>query len=110
VGEVDADDAGFAASAEGDGEVASAAAEIKDDGVFSLEDGAEALGGACAPETVNLERENVVERVIARRDLREHLANFARGFGFGVSAFGLRAFHRRFAGHDGVSHGVFRWG
>ena len=35
----------------------------------------------------------MIEKVVARRDLREHLADLARGVDFGLGSFGLRAFY-----------------
>ena len=104
VGKVGAEDAGFAfgAFAEGEREIAGATAEIEDERVFALEDGAKQLGGAGAPETIELEREDVVEGVVTGGDLGEHFADFAGGVGFGLGAFGLGAFGGRGASGHGL--------
>ncbi len=60
------------------------------------------MGNSLAPEAIELQRKEVIEQVVARGDLREHLADFAGGVGFGVGAFWLSAF----CGGGGVSgHG-----
>ena len=80
---------------------AGAAAEVEDDGVFALQDWTQKLGGAGAPEAVELEREDVVEGVVAGGDLGEHFADFAGGVGFGLGAFGLGAAGGGVSGHGG---------
>src|SRR5216683_6596542 len=44
------------------------------------------LCSAGAPEAVELKRQKMIEQVVARGNLREHFANFARSVGFGRSA------------------------
>src|SRR5689334_10217774 len=50
---------------------------------------------ARSPETIQFERQKMVQEIVARRDLREHLANFFGGFCFGSGAFGPGPCHRR---------------
>jgi hypothetical protein len=89
--EIGAQDAGLGVASEREGEVASATAEVEDESVGPIEDGAKAASDACAPESVQLHGEDVVEQIVARGDLREHFADFAAGLGFARGALGLRA-------------------
>ena len=89
VSKVRADNVRFAAIAKGESEIAGAAAEVEDESVRAREDGAEKFGSAGAPEAVEIDGKNVVERVVGGRDAREHFADFLRGVGFGSRA--LRA-------------------
>jgi hypothetical protein len=89
--EIGAQDAGWGVASEREGEVASATAEVEDESVGPIEDGAKAASDACAPESVELHGEDVVEQVVARGDLREHFADFAAGLGFVRGALGSRA-------------------
>lgn len=94
-----ADDAGLTGAGEIESEVAGAAAEIEDEGVGSLEDGEEDARRSPAPEAIDLEREEMIEEVVARSDLAEHFADFVRGVGFGVGAFGAGAWGGGVSGH-----------
>jgi len=91
VGEIGADDAGGASFAEGESKIAGAAAEVENEGVFASEDGAEEFGGAGAPDAVEIDGKDVVERVVSGRDAGEHCADFLRGIGFGSGAGGTGA-------------------
>ena len=57
--------------------VASAAAQIHHTGVRSGEDVSEGLRGAPPPQMVDIEREEMIEKVVTRRDGAEHLADGA---------------------------------
>ena len=58
--------------------VASAAAQIHHTGVRSREDVREGPGGSPPPQTVDIEREEMIEKVVTRCDGAEHLADGAR--------------------------------
>src|SRR5271155_5920391 len=92
MGEIRAVDAGLPFPGEGEGQVACAAAEIEDFGFGACKNGPQMTGNSFAPEAIELEREEMVQEVIARGDLREHFADFARGVGFVCGTFGLSAF------------------
>jgi hypothetical protein len=102
--EIGADDAGLACASERKSEVTCSAAEIQDESAGTIENGAETLCGACAPETVELQREKMIEQIVARGDTGEHLADFFGGVCFGDSAFRTSSLH----GCGGFSHGVFQ--
>jgi len=91
VGKVGADDFGGATRAQGESKVAGAAAQVEDDSVFALKNGAEEFGGAGAPEAVDIDGKDVVEGIVSGGDVGEHRADFLRGVGFGESAFGAGA-------------------
>ena len=57
--------------------VASAAAQIHHTGVRSGEDVSEGLRGAPPPQMVDIEREEMIEKVVTRRDGAEHHADSA---------------------------------
>jgi len=94
VGKIRAEDAGLPFPREGKGEVTGAAAEIEDIDAGALENWSKEACRAVAPEAIGLKREEMIEEVVARGDLCEHLADFAGSVGFRLSAFGLRAFYR----------------
>lgn len=102
VGEVGGDDASGADFPKGESQIAGATAEVKDERVGALEDGAQEFSGASAPKTVEMDGEDVVEGVVGRRDVGEHFADFAGGVGLGGSALGAGAGGVRGA----VSHGA----
>ncbi len=58
--------------------VASAAAQIHHTGVRPGEDMSEGPGGSPPPQTVDIEREEMIEKVVTRCDGAEHLADGAR--------------------------------
>ena len=105
MGKVGTDNASFAGFAESESKIAGSAAEIEDQGFWIGKNWAEPTGNAGAPEAIELQREEMIQRVVAGGDLGEHFADFPRGVGFGVGAFGLRAFGG--AGGGDVSHGDF---
>src|SRR5580704_3758679 len=92
MGEIRAIDARLPFPGEGERQVACAAAEIEHCGSGVLKSGVELARDSLAPEAIELQREKMIEQVVARRDLREHFADFARGVGFVCGAFGLGAF------------------
>src|SRR5207245_11420324 len=57
--------------------VASAAAQIHHTGVRAGEDVSEGLRGAPPPQMGDIEREEMIEKVVTRRDGAEHLADSA---------------------------------
>src|SRR5438477_1428278 len=95
-------DSSAAPSRKGKREVACPAAKIEDDCVRAIKNRAQSPCSPGAPQAVELAREQMVKQIVARRDLREHLADLARGVSFGLSAFRARAFGRRSCG---FSHG-----
>ena len=106
MGKIGAHDAGRAYAGESEREIASATAEIKDHSTAVLKYGSKTARSALAPKTIEFKRQEMVEQVITRGDLCEHLADFSRGLSFGVGTFGLRAFYRY--GWGDISHGVFQ--
>ena len=64
---------------EGEGEVAGAAAEVEDDGLGALEDGAEGAGGAVPPGAVEADGKDVVGAVVSGSDGGEHLLDVLGG-------------------------------
>ena len=91
VGEIGANDPRGAGFAEGESEIAGAAAEIEDERVGALQDETEESCGAGAPEAVEIDRKDVVERVVGGRDAGKHFADFLGGVGFRSGAGGTRA-------------------
>src|SRR6266568_5577211 len=69
--------------------VASAAAQIHHTGVRPGEDMSEGPGGSPPPQTVDIEREEMIEKVVTRCDGAEHLAD-----GAGCCIFICGAFRR----------------
>jgi hypothetical protein len=55
--------------------VAGTATEIQDTGIRALQDRVKFASGAPPPEAVDVEGENVVEKIVARRDRGKHLAD-----------------------------------
>jgi hypothetical protein len=100
-----ADNAGLTGAAEIEREIARAAAEIENDGAGALEDGEKEARRSPAPEAIDLEGEKMIEEVVARSDLAEHFADFARGVGFGVGAIGAGAWGGGFYVRAVISHG-----
>src|ERR1700719_3317492 len=87
--------------AEGKGHVAGAAAEIKDAAIGLGKDLREGAGGAAPPQAIDIERENVIEQIVAGSDGGEHVPDGASGC-FGIMcAFGGGADHEFW----GVWHG-----
>ena len=84
-----------------EGHVAGAAAEIESAGAGALQDVAESAGGAAPPQAVNVEREQVVEQVVAGRDGGEHVAHGGGGLLAVLRAFGGGADDRL----GGIRHG-----
>ena len=93
--EICAKDAGFCFMPEGEGKIAGTAAKIENYGISALKDGAEVPCCASAPEAIQFERQEMVQKIVARRNLREHLADFFGGVRFGNSAFGTSSLHWR---------------
>jgi hypothetical protein len=106
MGKIGADDACRAYASESEGEFAGTTAEIKDHSIAVLEYGPKTARSALAPKTIEVKRQKMIEQIITRSDLCEHLADFSRGVSFAVGTFGLRAFYRY--GWGDVSHGVFQ--
>ena len=103
MGEIGADDAGFSGARESESEVTGSAAEIKDKSIGPIENGMQKSGGARAPEPIELQRQEMVEQIVARGDLRKHFANFAGSIGVGDSAIGTGSLDRC----GGFNHGAF---
>src|SRR4029077_1888417 len=97
VREIRTDNTSLASLRERKREIAGATAEIQDHGVRSIENRAQAPRSPRAPPAIELSRQQMVEQIVARRDLREHLADLAGGVRFGLRAFRKRAL-------SGVSH------
>ena len=89
-----AEDAGLPFPSEGKGQVTSAAAQIEHIGAGPLKNRAKEAGRAFAPQAIELKREEMIQQIIARRDFREHFADFARGVGFVCGIFRLSALNR----------------
>ena len=100
VSEVSTDDSGFTTVAHREREVAGATTEIEDESVGAHEDRTKESGGAGTPEAIELKGKDVVERVVSRRDLREHLPHLLGGVGFRACAV------RAGAGGGYLSHGA----
>ena len=98
--EVAAEDSPAAPSFQRQEQVAGAAADVQNQGAGPVQDGAEAAHGAGAPVAVDVEREEVVEKIVAAGDASEHPAHplcgllFARG-ARSLGALGARAVHPR---------------
>ena len=76
--------------------VASAAAQIHHTGVRSREDVREGPSCSSPPQTVNIKREEMIEKVVTRRDGAEHLADSASG------CISIRGAFRRSANYFGL--------
>src|SRR5579862_4126460 len=72
---------------EREGQVARAAAQIKDASVGTPKNATEFLRRQPAPSVVHRERKEVVEHVISRRNSAEHIAHAAGGIALVASAF-----------------------
>src|SRR5712692_6401010 len=59
---------------------------------------------AGAPEAIELQRQEMVQQVVAWRNLCKHLPHFFRSIGFGNGALRARSFHRR--GGLSLRHGA----
>src|SRR5712692_1291345 len=60
------------------------------------------LCSAGAPEAIELQRQEMVQQVVAWRNLSKHLPHFFGSIGFGNGAFRARSLDRR----GGLSHGA----
>src|ERR1700730_18626695 len=97
------DQAGSARTCQGKSEIARSAAEVEDQGIRPVKDGPQALCDSSAPKAVELQREEMVQQIVARGDTREHLTDFSRGIRFRDGPFGTSSLHRSRC----FSHGVF---
>ena len=88
MGEIRADDAGLSGSRESESEIAGSAAEIEDERIGPVENGLQTPGGAGTPEAIELQRQEMVEQIVARGDLRKHFADFVRSVRLANGAFG----------------------
>src|SRR5713101_9948346 len=102
MGKIRANDAGFSGTRKSEGEITGSTAEIENQRIGAVEDGLQTPCGARAPETIELQRQEMIEQIVSRRDLGEHLAAFFRSVGFGNRALGARSVDRR----GGLSHGA----
>src|SRR6266704_2413068 len=93
--EINTKDVGLSGVTKGESKVASSAAKVQNHGIGALKDRPEKFGCAGAPETIQFEGQKMIEQVVVRRDLREHLADFLRGVRFSNSALGPGSFHWR---------------
>src|SRR6516225_1886431 len=64
------------------GQVTRTAAQIENARVGPLQNGEKSLGRAPAPEVIERKREQMIEKIVARRDPREHVAYASRGLAF----------------------------
>ena len=86
--EIRADDASFSGTRESKAKVAGSTAEIEDQGIGPIEDGLQTRSGARSPEPIELQRQEMVEQIVARGDLRKHLADFFCSVRLGDGALG----------------------
>jgi len=70
------------------GQIAGAAAEIEDARVRAAEDFDETLRGAATPDAVHRERQKMIQKVVARDDAGEHIADARGGFALVMRTFG----------------------
>jgi hypothetical protein len=103
MGEIRANDAAFSGPHERESKIASSAAEIEAQSTGPVEDTLHAPGSARAPQAIELQRQQVVEQIVPRGDLRKHGADFIRSVGLGNSALGTGSLDRC----GGLSHGAF---
>ena len=74
--EIRADDAGLTGAHESESKIPGSAAEIEDKCFRTVQDSSQTFGRTGAPEAIELQRQEVVDQIIARGDLREHFADF----------------------------------
>jgi hypothetical protein len=102
VGEIRPDNSGFSSMCESKSKIPGSAAEIENEGIGTVENGFQSPRSARAPEPIELQRKNMIEQIVARGDLREHLANFIGSIGFCDGTFGASPLD----GRGDVSHGA----
>ena len=85
---VRSDDTGFPGTSKGNRQIASSAAKIEDESFRAIKNGPQKPGGARAPKPIELQRKKMIEQIVARCNLREHFADFARSVSFGNGALG----------------------
>src|SRR5258708_20198052 len=69
-----------------------------------IQNGLQNLCRTRRPHPVHLQRKNVIQQVISRRNLRKHLAHFARRFRFVHRPVRARPLARFLARHHNLSH------
>src|SRR2546422_11073623 len=82
-------------------QVASSTAKIEYTSLPVEKNRAKKLCSAGAPEAIELQRQEMVQQVVARRNLCEHLAHFFGSIGFGDRTLGAGSLDRC----GGLSHG-----
>jgi hypothetical protein len=74
---ISADNLRWAAPRQRKGEVAGAAAKIEHASIAPLQDWPETPRCTSAPHAILLQRQQMIQEVVARRDFRKHFAHFA---------------------------------
>src|ERR1700716_3523675 len=69
---------GASAPTQSESHVSGAAAKIQHASIGTPQNGIELARGAPPPQPVNVERENVIQQVVARRDRRKHFPDGLR--------------------------------
>src|SRR5439155_1621252 len=77
VRKIRAEDAGFAGVSESQSEIAGSATQIQNHSIGAFKDRSKALRSPSAPQPIQLERQQMVQQIVTRRDLREHVAYFS---------------------------------
>src|SRR5579863_9064085 len=65
-------------AAQSEGHVSRTAAEIEDTGIRAAEDVAEGARGAAPPHAIHIERQHMVQKIVAWRNGGKHFAHSAR--------------------------------
>src|SRR5947209_947401 len=76
-----------------DGQVSGAAAQIQNTSIWSGEDRANSFNGPSPPQLVDVGRKQVVQQVIARRDLAKHVPDPGSSLTLVADSFRSRTAH-----------------
>src|SRR6266852_1518165 len=77
----------WTAARQPESKITGATAKIEHSRIAPLQNWAETPRRPRAPHAIQLEGQQMIQEIVARRDFREHFANFARSVCFGLRAF-----------------------
>jgi hypothetical protein len=92
---------GARSAAQGERHVSGAAAKIEHASVGTLQNGVEFTRRAPPPQPIDVERENVIEQVVTRRNRSKHFPDGARGRFAVLGACGSGAYNSLFRAFHG---------
>ncbi len=88
MGEIHADNPRFPGTRERESKITCSATEIKGKRIGPIKDGLQMPRRAGAPQAIELQRQEMIEQIVARGDLCEHFADFFRNVRFRDGALG----------------------